>query len=84
MPPAARRAIRSIASGSAVRPSAARIVRSLPPISVDGQRRKSKRWTRDTTAGLIWVLSVVQKMNTTWSGGSSRVLSRTSQPSRIR
>ena len=46
--------------------------------------RNVKRWRRDTTAGRIWLGSVVQKTKTTPSGGSSSVLSRTSQPSLMR
>ena len=84
IPPAASRATSWIAPGSAVRPSAARIRSSLPAIWSTLRRVKSKRWTRDRTAGRIWLASVVQKMKTTWSGGSSRVLRRTSQPSLIR
>ena len=37
---------------------------------------KSKRWQREMmVAGTLWT-SVVAKMNLTWEGGSSRVLSR--------
>ena len=57
---------------------------SLPWISSVDSGRKVNRWSRETTAGRIWLGSVVQKMNSTPSGGSSSVLSRTSQPSLMR
>ena len=84
MPPFARRATRATAAGSAIRPSASRIRPSLPSMSGSGRGRKSKRWTREITAGRIWLLSVVQKMKRTCGGGSSSVLRRTSQPWVIR
>ena len=37
---------------------------------------KSKRWTRERIVGMIFWGSVVQRMNTTKEGGSSRVLRR--------
>ena len=48
---------------------------SLAPIRSSGSRRKSKRWVRlMIVAGTLWV-SVVARMKTTWSGGSSMSLS---------
>ena len=61
------------AAGSAARSSASRMRRSFPSISGSASGRKSKRCTREMTAGRIWLLSVVQKMNRTCGGGSSRV-----------
>ncbi len=85
MPPAARRATSAIASASAARPSASRMrPRACPRSGPIVSGRKSNRWTRDRTAGRILAGSVVQKMNATWSGGSSSVLRRTSQPSLMR
>ncbi len=51
MPPAASRAMRRTASGEAVRPSASRILRSLPSISSVVRRRTSNRWRREMIAG---------------------------------
>ena len=38
-------------------------------------RRKSKRWHRDRIVAGTFCGSVVARMNRTWAGGSSRVLS---------
>ncbi len=84
MPPLASRAMSASASGSTLRPSATRMRRSLPSMSALASGRKVKRCRRETTAGRIWLGSVVQKMKSTPSGGSSRVLRRTSQPSLMR
>ena len=48
---------------------------SLPTMASAGMRRKSKRWVRlMMVAGTLWV-SVVARMKTTWSGGSSTIFS---------
>ena len=80
IPPSARCATRAMASGSAARPSAARIRRSFPSMTMGGSGRKSNRWTRDRTAGRTPLESVVQKTKRTCGGGSSSVLRRTSHP----
>ena len=41
-----------------------------------GMGRRSKRWQRERMVGRILCGSVVAKMNMTWLGGSSSVLSR--------
>ena len=73
MPPPARRAMSATASGSTARPSASRMRRSLPSISGTARGRKVKRCSRETTAGRIWLGSVVQKMKRT---PSRRLLER--------
>ena len=60
-----------MASGSAVRPSASRIMASLPSISGTVSRRTSYRWRRDRIAGGKPDGSVEANMNRTKGGGSS-------------
>ena len=84
MPPPAIFATSATASGSTVRPSDSRMRRNFPSISGTVSGRKVKRCNLETTAGRIWLGSVVQKMKSTPSGGSSSVLRRTSQPSLMR
>ncbi len=44
-------------------------------MTCDGMRLKSNRWQRESTVIGILCGSVVAKMNLTWAGGSSNVLS---------
>ncbi len=83
IPPAASLAIRSIASGSAARPSASRIIRIFPAISGTVRRRRSNRWRRDRMAAGNPAGSVEANMKLTNSGGSSSVLSRAPQASLV-
>ena len=83
IPPAARRATMATASGSACRPSAARIRSSLPLISSTVSRRTSNRWRRDRIAGGKSCGWVEANMNVTNSGGSSSDLRSAFQASRV-
>ena len=71
MPPAARRAISSTASGSASRPSDGEDPLELAGDLRHGQRRTSNRWRRDRIAGGKSCGCVDANMKTTKSGGSS-------------
>ena len=84
MPPSASRARSSIAAGSALRFSAARMSFSFAAIDACGSGRKSKRWRRERIAGRIFDGSVVQKMKTMPGGGSSSHLSSASHASLVK
>ena len=73
----------STASGSTSRPSAARIISSLPLISGTVSRRTSNRWSRDRIAGGNSCGWVEANMNVTNSGGSSSDLRSAFQASRV-
>ena len=76
MPPSQASEMKSRASSSWGNPSLVHTAWRWARMSFWEMRRKSKRWQRETmVAGTFWG-SVVARMNTTWGGGSSRVLSR--------
>ena len=59
---------------SAATPSSLEISSRRWLIKSEGMRLKSYLWHRDTIVPRIFWASVVQRMNMTWPGGSSRVL----------
>jgi hypothetical protein len=71
MPPSASRAMSASASSSASAASAAQMRASLPTIVASARGRKSWRWVRLMIVGSTLCVSVVARMKTTWSGGSS-------------
>ena len=76
MAPSATRAMSSAASWSSWASSFPAISSSRPAMASGSMRWKSNRWHRDKMVGSSLWTSVVARMNTTWAGGSSKVLSR--------
>ena len=75
IPPSARCAMRSSASGSHSTPSETQMAPSRETIASAAMRWKSNRWQREWMVSGTFCGSVVARMKTTWAGGSSSVFS---------
>ena len=75
MLPRAARATTPNVPSSTWSPSFSQTVSRWPMMSASEIRRKSNRWHRLLTVSGSFCGSVVEKMNVTWDGGSSRVFS---------